>query len=211
MYAKFFKRLLDVLLSFTALLVLSPVFLILSAVGAFALKGNPFFMQCRPGKIGSDGKEKIFKMLKFRTMSNEKDENGNLLSDEKRLTNYGKVLRRTSLDELPELVNILKGDMSVIGPRPLLVKYLPLYSREQRRRHSVRPGITGLAQVNGRNAISWEKRFEYDIQYVENITFIGDCKILLQTVGKVLKRDGITSDTSVTMEEFTGGEAKTNE
>lgn len=205
MYAKCFKRIIDFTLSLIALVVLSPVLLILTILGAVKMKGNPFFTQERPGKIDSKtGKEKIFKLIKFRSMTCEKDKDGKLLPDDVRLNKYGRVLRSTSLDELPELLNILKGDMSIVGPRPLLVKYLPRYSAEQRRRHDVRPGITGLAQVNGRNAISWEKRFEYDVQYVDNITFLGDLKIIFQTVGKVFKREGISSETSATMEEFMG-------
>lgn len=204
MYAKCFKRVIDFTLSLMALIILSPVLLILTVLGAVKMKGNPFFAQLRPGKKGKDGKEKIFKLIKFRSMTCEKDKDGNLLPDGVRLNKYGRILRSTSLDELPELINIVKGDMSIVGPRPLLVKYLPRYSTEQRRRHNVRPGITGLAQVNGRNAISWEKRFEYDVQYVDNITFLGDLKIIFQTVGKVFKREGISSDTSVTMEEFMG-------
>ena len=204
MYAKFFKRFLDFTLSLVALTVLFPILLVLTVIGAIAMKGNPFFVQPRPGKKGKDGSEKIFKMLKFRTMSNAKDKDGNLLPDEKRLNKYGKFLRSTSLDELPELINILKGDMSIVGPRPLLVRYIPRYTEEQRRRHNVRPGLTGYAQVNGRNAISWEERFAYDAKYVDNITFIGDVKIILGTVKAVFKRSGITSETSATMEEFMG-------
>ncbi len=199
MYAKCFKRCIDVMLSLLALIILSPVILILMLIGAVVMRSNPFFTQLRPGK-----NEKIFRLIKFRTMTNAKDENGDLLPDELRLTSYGKFLRSTSLDELPELFNIFKGDMSIVGPRPLLVKYLPLYNEEQRRRHNVRPGLTGLAQVNGRNAVSWEDKFRYDVQYVDNITLIGDIKILWGTVLTVLKRDGISSETSVTMEEFTG-------
>jgi len=206
MYAKYIKRPLDFILSLIALIVLSPVLIILTAVGAIAMRGNPFFVQTRPGKKGKNGKEKIFKLIKFRTMDNRRDKNGNLLPDKERLNKYGRWLRRTSCDELLELINILTGDMSIVGPRPLLVKYLPRYSVDQRRRHEVRPGITGLAQVNGRNAISWEKRFDYDVQYVDNITFIGDVMIIFQTVGKVFKSEGISSDTSVTMEEFMGSE-----
>ena len=168
--------------------------------------GNPFFVQERPGKIGKDGKERIFKLIKFRTMTNRKDKDGNLLPDEQRLNKYGKLLRSTSLDELPELVNILVGDMSIVGPRPLLVRYLDRYSPRQRRRHEMRPGLTGLAQVSGRNAISWEERFELDVKYIENISLIGDIKILFATVRAVLKRDGISSGTSATMEEFLGSE-----
>jgi len=211
MYAKCFKRVIDFTLSLIALIVLSQILLILTVLGAVKMKGNPFFTQLRPGnKDPKTGQEKIFKLIKFRTMTCEKDKDGNLLPDDVRLNKYGWVLRSTSLDELPELLNIVKGDMSIVGPRPLLVKYLPRYSTEQRRRHEVRPGITGLAQVNGRNAISWEKRFEYDVQYVDNITFIGDVKIIFQTVGKVFKREGISSDTSVTMEEFMGTQEKTD-
>lgn len=204
MYARFFKRVLDFILSLIALTVLSPILIILTVIGAFAMKGNPFFIQPRPGKKGKDGKERIFKLIKFRTMSNAKDKEGNLLPDDIRLNKYGKFLRSTSLDELPELINILKGDMSIVGPRPLLVKYIPRYTEEQRRRHEVRPGLTGYAQINGRNAISWEERFAYDVEYVDHITFIGDVKIILGTVKAVFKRSGITSSTSVTMEEFKG-------
>ena len=199
MYANFFKRVIDFTLSLCAILVLSPVLLILTVLGAIKMKGNPFFTQLRPGKD-----EKIFKLIKFRSMTCETDENGNPLPDEVRLTSYGKMLRATSLDELPELFNILVGDMSIVGPRPLLVQYLPLYNEEQRKRHSVRPGLTGLAQVNGRNSISWTERFHYDVTYVENITLWGDIKILFMTVKKVLIRDGISSETSETMEDFNG-------
>lgn len=199
MYALVFKRLIDFVLSLCALVVLSPVLLILTLVGAIKMKGNPFFTQLRPGKD-----EKIFKLIKFRSMTCEKDENGELLPDEVRLTKYGKLLRSTSLDELPELINILKGDMSIVGPRPLLVQYLPLYNEEQRKRHSVRPGLTGLAQVNGRNSISWTERFRYDVTYVDNISLLLDIKILFMTVQKVLIRDGISSETSETMEDFNG-------
>ena len=199
MYAKFFKRFIDFLLSLMALSVLSPVFLILIILGAIKMRGNPFFTQARPGK-----NEKIFKLIKFRSMTCEKDENGNLLPDEQRLTGYGKFLRKTSLDELPELLNILVGQMSIVGPRPLLVRYLPLYNEQQRCRHNVRPGLTGYAQVNGRNAISWEERFVLDVEYVNNVTFGMDLKIIWKTVKAVLKREGISSETSATMEEFTG-------
>ena len=210
MYRKFFKRFLDIVLSFFALLILSPVLLVLMIVGWIAMKGNPFFVQPRPGKIDPrTGKEKIFNLVKFRTMTCAKDKEGNLLPDDKRLTKYGKLLRSTSLDELPELWNILKGDMSIVGPRPLLVKYLPLYNEEQRHRHDVRPGLTGLAQVNGRNAITWEEKFSLDVTYAKSITFLGDVKIIFKTVMAVLKRDGISSDTSATMEEFKGSEVKT--
>ena len=208
MYAKFFKRLIDFMLSLMALIMLSAFLLFLTLIGAIAMKGNPFFVQPRPGKKGKDGKEKIFNLIKFRTMSNAKDKNGNLLPDEVRLNKYGKLLRSTSLDELPELINILKGDMSIVGPRPLLVKYIPRYTEEQRRRHDVRPGLTGYAQIHGRNAISWEERFAYDVEYVDHITFIGDVKIILGTVKAVFKRSGISSETSATMEEFIGSGAE---
>ena len=207
MYAKFFKRIMDFTLSLFALLFLSPILLVLAVIGAIAMNGNPFFTQLRPGKIDKKtGKEKIFKLVKFRTMSNAKDKDGNLLPDEIRLNKYGRFLRSTSLDELPELWNILIGDMSIVGPRPLLVKYIPLYSAEQRKRHNVRPGLTGYAQINGRNAISWEERFKLDVDYVNNITFVGDIKIILGTVLAVIKRNGISSETSATMEEFRGTE-----
>lgn len=199
MYAKFFKRFFDFLLSLMGLMALSPVFLILIVLGAVKMKGNPFFTQLRPGKD-----EKIFRLIKFRTMTCEKDENGNYLPDEKRLTRYGEVLRSTSLDELPELINILKGDMSLVGPRPLLVRYLDRYNDFQGQRHNVRPGLTGYAQVNGRNAISWEERFALDVEYVNNLTFWMDIKILIGTAKAVLKREGINSETSATMEEFLG-------
>ena len=209
MYAKFFKRLIDFMLSLMALIALSAFLLFLTLIGAIAMKGNPFFVQERPGKKDKNGNEKIFKLIKFRTMSNAKDKEGNLLPDDIRLNKYGKFLRSTSLDELPELINILKGDMSIVGPRPLLVRYIPRYTQEQRRRHDVRPGLTGYAQINGRNAISWEERFAYDVEYVDNISFIGDIKIILGTVKAVFKRSGITSETSATMEEFMGSEAET--
>ena len=206
-YERFIKRPLDLFLSLLALIVLSSIFIILTIVGAIAMKGNPFFVQLRPGKIGRDGKEKIFKVIKFRTMSNAKDKDGNLLPDAERLNRYGRILRTTSMDELPELVNIIKGDMSIVGPRPLLVKYLERYNTQQARRHEVRPGFTGLAQVHGRNAISWEEKFDWDIKYVDHITFVGDLKIVLNTVKTVIKRDGINSTTSSTMEEFIGSES----
>ena len=201
MYAKFFKRLLDFFLSLTALVVLSPVLLILIIVGAIAMRGNPFFTQKRPGKIcKKTGKEKIFRLVKFRTMSNKRDHDGKLLPDHVRLNKYGRILRSTSLDELPELFNILKGDMALVGPRPQLVRDMTFMSEEQRRRHSIRPGLTGLAQINGRNSITWEQKFEYDLQYInEGVTFFGDIKIIFGTFGKVLKRsdtvrEGTASD-----------------
>ena len=189
MYAKCFKRVIDFALSLLALIVLSPVLLILTIVGAIVMKGNPFFTQKRPGKD-----EKIFKLIKFRTMTCETDVDGNLLPDEQRMTRYGQILRSTSLDELPELLNILKGDMSIVGPRPQLVRDMVFMTAEERRRHSVRPGLTGLAQVNGRNNMTWEKKFEYDLQYIENITFLEDLRIILMTVVKVCKCDGITEE-----------------
>lgn len=193
MYARFFKRWLDFVLSLTALVVLSPILLLLIFVGAIAMKGNPFFTQLRPGKIDpKTGKEKIFKLIKFRTMSNAKDENGNLLPDSKRLNSYGRFLRSTSLDELGELINILKGDMSLVGPRPLAVQYLNFYSENEHRRHEVLPGLTGLAQINGRNRINWPERFAYDLEYVDNISFFLDLKIIFNTVLKVLKRSDVS-------------------
>ncbi len=198
-YRNCVKRVMDFLLSLLALCVLSPVLLILTILGAIKMKGNPFFTQQRPGR-----NEKIFRLIKFRTMTCEKDAEGNLLPDEVRLTKYGKFLRSTSLDELPELINILKGDMSIVGPRPLLVKYLPLYNVEQRHRHDVRPGLTGWAQVNGRNAISWEEKFRLDVWYVENMSAWVDIKTIFLTVKNVLCREGISSETSATMEEFKG-------
>lgn len=198
-YRSFFKRFYDIVLSGCALLVLSPLLLALTIIGAVKMKGNPFFTQQRPGK-----NEKIFKLIKFRTMTCEKDAEGNLLPDEQRLTKYGRFLRSTSLDELPELINIFVGDMSIVGPRPLLVKYLPLYNEEQKQRHNVRPGLTGYAQVNGRNAISWEEKFALDVKYVHGISFAGDVGIIIKTALAVLKREGISSETSATMEEFKG-------
>lgn len=198
MYAKFFKRVLDFVLSLIALIILSPVLLILTVVGAVVMKGNPFFTQLRPGKRDKKtGEEKIFRLVKFRTMTCEKDKEGKLLPDEKRLTKYGKLLRSTSLDELPELWNILKGDMSIVGPRPLLVEYLPYYTEEERKRHNVRPGLTGLAQVSGRNSVNWERRFEYDVSYVDNLSFALDCKIIFNTGAIVLKREGIQENTQI--------------
>ena len=199
MYANFFKRRFDFVLSMCALIVLSPIIVVLIILGAFAMGGNPFFFQERPGK-----NEKIFKLIKFRTMSNKKDSDGSLLPDEKRLNKYGKFLRTTSLDELPELINIVKGDMAIIGPRPLLVRYLERYNEEQRHRHDVRPGLTGYAQAHGRNALSWEDKFAMDVWYTQNITLLNDIKIIIDTIKVVFKREGINSDTSVTMEEFMG-------
>lgn len=202
MYAKFFKRVLDFTLSLIALIVLSPILLILMIVGAIAMGGNPFFTQMRPGKIDpKTGKEKIFKLVKFRTMSNKKDKDGNLLPDEVRLNKYGRILRSTSLDELPELWNILKGDMAIVGPRPLVVRYLPYYTKEERRRHEVRPGLTGAAQVNGRSFISWEEIFAYDTAYIGNITFGGDVEIILKTFLKVIKKENIADVTDSIIDE----------
>ena len=198
-YARIFKRFFDILMSGIAIVLLSPVFLLVALLVRFKLGSPVIFKQERPGL-----NEKIFKMYKFRTMTDAKDENGELLPDEERLTSFGMKLRSTSLDELPELINIFKGDMSIVGPRPLLVKYLQLYNEYQRMRHNVRPGITGLAQVNGRNSISWSEKFDLDIKYIQNVTFKGDIIILLKTVLTVFKRNGISSETSATMEEFTG-------
>ena len=199
LYRQFFKRFYDVLLSGMAIIVLSPIFLILIVLGTIKMKGNPFFTQLRPGK-----NEKIFKLIKFRTMTCETDENGELLPDEKRLTRYGRILRSTSLDELPELFNIFAGQMSIVGPRPLLVSYLPLYNDEQKHRHDVRPGLTGLAQVNGRNAMNWEDKFSYDVEYASSISLFGDISIVFRTVACVLKREGISGEGSATMEPFKG-------
>lgn len=186
LYRVFFKRFYDMLLSGIAILCLSPVLLVLIIVGAIKMKGNPFFTQLRPGKNG-----KIFKLIKFRTMSNEKDENGKLLPDNVRLNKYGKILRSTSLDELPEIFNIFVGHMSIVGPRPLAVVYLPYYTARERKRHNMRPGLTGYAQVNGRNNLSWEEKFEFDIEYVDSVSLVMDIKILFKTVKKVFVREGI--------------------
>ena len=198
MYSLFFKRLIDVTAAVLVLIFFSPLF-----IGVYLLlmlsQNSAFFTQDRPGKNG-----KIFKLIKFKTMSDKRDAQGNLLPDAERLTKVGKWVRSTSLDELPQLINVLKGDMSLIGPRPLLIKYLPLYSETQKRRHEVKPGITGWAQVNGRNAISWDKKFEYDVWYVDHLSFLLDCKIVWRTIKKVIIREGISSDTSVTMEPFKG-------
>lgn len=199
MYRKFIKRLLDIFISLAGIIVLSPVLLILWILVRIKLGSPALFTQQRPGKD-----EKIFKLYKFRSMTDERDEEGNLLPDEVRLTSFGKKLRSTSLDELPELFNILKGDMSVIGPRPLLIKYLPLYNKTQKHRHDVRPGLTGLAQISGRNAITWEKKFEYDVEYVNNLSFSLDAEIFFGTILSVLKREGISSENDATMEAFTG-------
>ena len=201
LYKPFFKRFWDITLSGLAILVLSPFLIILTILGAIFMRGNPFFTQERPGK-----KEKIFKLIKFRSMNNKKDKNGELLPDEQRLGKYGKFIRATSLDELPELFNIFIGNMSIIGPRPLLVRYLPRYNEEQRHRHDVRPGLTGYAQCHGRNAISWKEKFEMDVWYTKHISLFGDMGILFKTVFSVFKREGISSETSATMEEFMGND-----
>lgn len=204
MYAKFFKRVIDFIVSLVALIVLSPILLILIILGAIAMRGNPFFTQMRPGKISKrTGKEKIFKLVKFRTMSNAKDKNGDLLPDDVRLNKYGRILRSTSLDELPELWNILKGDMAIVGPRPQLVRDMVFMSEEQRRRHTVRPGLTGYAQVNGRNNITWEQKIECDLQYIDKgITLFRDVKIIFQTVGRVLKRSDTVREGTVSDMDF---------
>ena len=199
MYARHLKRWIDFIISFCALVILSPVLLLLIVLGFVFMRGNPFFVQERPGK-----NEKIFKLIKFRTMDSRKDKNGNLLPDEIRLNCYGRFLRSTSLDELPELINILKGDMAIIGPRPLLVRYLDRYNEEQHHRHDVRPGLTGYAQAHGRNSVSWEDKFAMDVWYTKHITFTGDVRIIWDTVMTVLKKEGISSENSATMEEFMG-------
>ena len=192
MYSKFFKRILDIVLSFLAITILSPILLLLTIIGAIAMKGNPFFVQKRPGKISKKtGEEKIIKLLKFRSMTNAKDENGKLLPNKQRLNKYGKIIRALSLDELPSLLNIFIGDISIIGPRPLTVAYLPYYTQEERRRHSVRPGLTGLAQCKGRNNLSWEQKFAYDLEYIDKMSLWLDIKILFLTIVKVFKREGI--------------------
>ena len=199
MYAKYIKRMLDFILSLIALIVLSPLMIIIGILVRIKLGRPVIFKQKRPGKD-----EKIFTLYKFRTMTDEKDEQGNLLADEKRLTKFGKFLRSTSLDELPELWNILKGEMAIVGPRPLLVEYLPLYNEEQKHRHDIKPGLTGLAQISGRNAIQWEEKFKEDIEYVNNITFIQDTKIILKTFIKVFKKDGINQEGNATIRKFEG-------
>ncbi len=196
-YEKYVKRILDIILSLLALIILMPLLLVLTLIGAIMMKGNPFFTQLRPGKD-----ERIFKLVKFCSMTNAKDEHGNLLPDALRLTKYGRFLRSTSLDELPELFNILKGDLSIVGPRPNLVRDMVFMTPEQRKRHSVRQGLTGLAQVNGRNNMTWEKKFEYDLEYIENITFWNDVKIVLKTVKKVIIRDGISAEGMDTAEDL---------
>ena len=194
LYKQFFKRFWDVVLSFIALTVLSPLFVVLTIVGAIVMKGNPFFVQRRPGKKDKNGKERIFSLIKFRTMSTAKDKDGNLLPDDKRLNGYGKFLRSTSLDEFPEALNIFIGDMSVIGPRPQLIKDLVFMNEEQRHRHDIRPGLSGLAQVNGRNNITWEQKFEYDLQYVRHISIWKDTYLIFKTIGKMFKRSDVVRE-----------------
>ena len=197
MYVRFWKRVMDITLSLAAMVVLMPVLLLLTVLGAAIMKGNPFFIQIRPGKD-----EKLFRLIKFRSMTCEKDRQGNLLPDEDRLTAYGRFLRASSLDELPELINILMGDMTIVGPRPQLVKDMVFMTPEQRKRHGVRQGLTGLAQVSGRNGITWEQKMEYDLHYIENITFLGDIKIILKTVQKVFSREGISAEGMDTAEDL---------
>ncbi len=199
MYRNFFKRLFDLLIAIIGLIIISPIFLIITIGLYFSNEGKPFFYQKRPGLNG-----RVFKIIKFKTMNDKKDHNGNLLSDANRLTSIGSLVRKSSLDEIPQLINVLKGDMAIIGPRPLLVQYLSLYNERQRRRHEVRPGITGWAQVNGRNAISWEKKFELDVWYVDNLSLLTDLKIFLMTFKKVFKSEGITAQGHVTTEPFNG-------
>lgn len=199
MYRRFFKRISDIMAALFILMLVSPIFIVVAITLGIANQGSIFFVQRRPGK-----NEKIFKILKFKTMNDKKNANNELLPDADRITPVGQFVRKTSLDELPQLLNVLKGDMSLIGPRPLLIRYLPLYNDRQRRRHDIRPGITGWAQINGRNAIAWHQKFEYDVWYVDNQSFLLDLKILAGTFSKVIKRDGISSNTSATMEMFTG-------
>ncbi|WP_304441906.1 MULTISPECIES: sugar transferase [Chitinophaga] len=201
LYKNFFKRVLDLVVAFTAFTILSPIFLLATLFLTFANGGKAFFLQSRPGRNNS-----VFRVIKFKTMNDKKDANGQLLPDDQRLTAIGSFIRKTSLDEIPQLLNVIKGDMSLVGPRPLLVDYLPLYNATQRRRHDVRPGITGWAQVNGRNAISWKQKFEYDVWYVDNISFGLDIRIMIRTLLKVVQSEGINASAAVTMERFTGEE-----
>lgn len=199
MYKFFFKRVIDFLIALVGLILLSPVFIIVMVLLYFANQGKPFFLQARPGL-----NEKIFNIIKFKTMNDKKDGQGNYLPDSERLTRVGSFIRQTSLDELPQLINVLKGDMAIIGPRPLLPQYLSLYNKSQRRRHNIRPGITGWAQVNGRNAISWTMKFELDVWYIDNVSFATDCKVMFLTLKKVIKKEGINQADQATVEAFTG-------
>ncbi|NVK84642.1 MAG: sugar transferase [Cytophagia bacterium] len=199
MYRNFFKRLFDLIAALAAFLLLSPIFLVTTVLLSFANSGKPFFFQSRPGKAG-----RVFRIFKFKTMNDRKSANGELLSDAERLTSIGKIVRKLSLDEIPQLLNVIKGDMSLVGPRPLLVEYLPLYSEKQAKRHDVLPGITGWAQVNGRNTLDWSTKFEYDVWYVENLSLWLDLRILTLTLKKVFKKEGISADNSATMEKFRG-------
>lgn len=199
MYKIFIKRILDLVLSLTGFMILSPIFILVVISLFIANKGTPFFFQARPGK-----NERIFKIIKFKTMTDEKDNNGKLLPDVKRLTKVGAFIRKTSLDEIPQLLNVIKGDMSLIGPRPLLIQYLPLYNEKQKRRHEIRPGITGWAQVNGRNTVGWQEKFKYDVWYIDNLTFLLDIKIIFMTILKVFKSEGISAEGQATMEAFKG-------
>lgn len=205
MYKHFLKRIFDFFVALIALLLLSPVFIVVTIALYFANQGKPFFFQKRPGK-----NERIFSIIKFKSMNDKKDAGGNLLPDIERLTPVGAFVRKTSLDEIPQLINVLMGDMSLIGPRPLLIDYLPLYNPTQKRRHEVRPGITGWAQVNGRNAISWQQKFEYDVWYVDRVSFILDCKVIWKTILKVVKSEDINASSSTTMERFMGDDAAVN-
>jgi len=199
MYPKIIKPILDFSIAFFALLLLSPIFILVTLFLAIANNGKPFFIQTRPGK-----NEQLFNIIKFKTMNDKKDKNAKLLSDDKRLTNIGKIVRKTSLDEIPQLINVLKGEMSLIGPRPLLPEYLPLYTKEQKKRHQVKPGITGWAQINGRNAISWEDKFNFDVWYVDNISFLTDVNIIFKTIKKVIISEGISAEGNVTIGKFKG-------
>ena len=202
LYSRYIKRVLDFMLSLCAIVILSPLFIVLTIIGAIQMKGNPFFTQRRPGLIGEDGKERIFHLIKFRSMTNEKDSNGNLLPDAMRLKKYRLFLRSTSIDEIPELFNILIGDMSIVGPRPLMERYLNFYTEDEKRRHLVRPGLTGYAQVHGRNTVSWGDRFNMDLFYVENVSFVFDIKIIVKTILLVLKREGTSNENMENFDDY---------